>query len=67
MGTFTICEDLDEMPHHAAFHQGLHCLLRQKSSDKNIQYFKKNYNLTPIDIYNGLSQVYCMEPEGRIH
>ena len=22
-------EDTDEMPHHAAFHQGLHCLLRK--------------------------------------
>ena len=28
MGTFTNCEDPDEMPHNAAFHQGLHCLLR---------------------------------------
>ena len=32
---FTLCvlansEDLDEMQHHAAFHQGLHCLLRLK-------------------------------------
>ena len=26
-GTFTNSEDLDEMPHNAAFHQGLHCLL----------------------------------------
>ena len=27
-GTFTNSEDPDEMPHNAAFHQGLHCLLR---------------------------------------
>ena len=25
-GTFTNSEDPDEMPHNAAFHQGLHCL-----------------------------------------
>ena len=23
-------------------------------------------NLTPFDMYNGLSQVYCIKPEGRI-
>ena len=27
-GTFTNSEVPDEMPHNAAFHQGLHCLLR---------------------------------------
>ena len=33
-------EDPDEMPHNAAFHQGLHCLLGQnQSSGKEIQYF----------------------------
>ena len=26
-----------------------------------------NYNLTPFDMCNGLSQVYCINPEGRIH
>ena len=26
-----------------------------------------NYNQTPLDMYNGLSQVYCIKPEGRIH
>ena len=39
MGTFTNNEDPDEMPHYAAFRQGLHCLLKQKRSDKRIQYF----------------------------
>ena len=29
MGTFTNNEDPDEMLHYAAFHQGLHCLLRK--------------------------------------
>ena len=27
--------DRDEMPHNMAFHQGLHCLLRQKRSSEN--------------------------------
>ena len=27
-GTFSNSEDPDEMPHKAAFHQGLHCLLK---------------------------------------
>ena len=41
MGTFTNSEDPDEMPHNAAFHLGLHCLLRLKrSSDKIVQCFK---------------------------
>ena len=28
MGTLAIIKDSDEMLHNAAFHQGLHCLLR---------------------------------------
>ena len=23
--------------------------------------------MTPLDMYNGLSQVYCIKPNGRIH
>ena len=39
MGTLTNNEDPDEMPHNAAFHQGLQCLLRQiQSSEKEIKY-----------------------------
>ena len=29
--TLTNIEDLDEMPHNAAFHQGLHCFAKTKS------------------------------------
>ena len=37
MGTLTNSDDPDEMPHNGAFHQGLHCLLRQnQSSEKEI-------------------------------
>ena len=40
MHIFTNSEGPDEMPHNAAFHQGLHYLLRQKkSSEKEIQIF----------------------------
>ena len=31
-------EDPDEMPHGAAFHQGLHRLIKHRSSEKEIQY-----------------------------
>ena len=38
------------MPHNVAFHQGLHCLLRQnQSSKKEIQYFWK---LQPVTSQN---------------
>ena len=31
----------DEMPHNVVFHQGLHCLRRQKgSSEKNYNFWK---------------------------
>ena len=41
MVTLAKSEDPDEMQHYAAFHQGLHCLLRQnRSSKKEIQYFE---------------------------
>ena len=40
MGTLANRKDPDEMPHDAAFHQALNCLLRQnQSSVKEIQYF----------------------------
>ena len=40
MRTLANSEDPDEMPHDAAFHQGLHCLLREKqSSAKEIQFY----------------------------
>ena len=67
MSTFANSEDPDEMQHDAAFHLGLHCLKgKKRSSGKRIQFFF-NFKHTPINMYNGLSQVYCIEPEGRIH
>ena len=37
-------------------------IFRQKNT-----FFFLNYNLTPLDMYNGISQVYCIKPERRIH
>ena len=38
MGTMANSEDTDEMLHYAAFHKGIHCLLRLKrSSEKEMQ------------------------------
>ena len=57
-------EDPDEMKHNAAYHQGLHCLLRQKKilQEKNVIFFL-NYNLTPLNIDNGPIRVYYIKPE----
>ena len=54
MDTFMNSEDPDEMPHYAAFQ----CLLgKKRSSDKKNTSFK-NYNMTPLGMYTGLSKVY---------
>ena len=46
MGILANRENPDEMQHNAAFHQGLHCLLRQKQSlEKEIHFLFGNYNL----------------------
>ena len=37
MVTFTNSEDLDEMPHNAAFHRGLHSLLSDNTIFKKIK------------------------------
>ena len=55
-GTLVNSEAPDVILHNAAFHQGLHCLLRQNSSsEKEIQYFLGNYKLWPLNIYHGPS------------
>ena len=42
MATLANSEDLDEMLHNAAFHQGRNCLLTQNQSlQKEMQYFGK--------------------------
>ena len=68
MNTFANNEDPDEMQHNAAFHQGLHCLKNIKKGLQTKEYnIFENFNLTPLDLYNGLSQVYCIKAEGKIH
>ena len=53
--------------HTAAFHMGIHCLLRHKRfSEKEIQILFRN-NMWPLDRYNEPSQYYCIKPEGRTH
>ena len=53
MHTLANSKDQDNV----AFHQGLHYLSRQKqSSEKEIQSHFGNYNLSSLNIYNGLSQ-----------
>ena len=70
MSTFANNVDPDEMQHyaafHATFHQGQHCKGKKDLQIKEYNFFL-NYNLTPLDMYNGLSQVYSIKPEGRIH
>ena len=56
MGTCTLAnsKDPDEMLHKAAFHQGLHCLLRQiQSSETEVHHF--------IEILNDNSLKYKMD------
>ena len=44
------------------------CKGKQIFRQKNTICFEKNYNLTRLDMYNGLySQAYCIKLEGRIH
>ena len=48
MGTIALSEDTDEMPHYAAFHQGLHCLRRQNRSSENVIQVQYFWNLLPV-------------------
>ena len=69
MGTLANSEDPDEMTHHAAFRQGLHCLLRQNhSSEKEIQFFFGIITCDPsIYTTDHPSLLYCMELNGNFH
>ena len=49
MGTLTNSEDPDEMQHNAAFHQGLHCLLRLKQpSGTEIHHYSETSTCEPF-------------------
>ena len=68
MSTFANREDPDEMQHNCCISSGSTLFVKVKKDfqTKNTIFFE-NYYLTPLDIYNGLSQVYSIKPEGRIH
>ena len=66
-GNLTNREDQNEMPHYAAFHQGSTVFVKvKKTFRQNNTIFFFNYNLTLLEMYNVLSQDYCIKPEGRI-
>ena len=65
--TFANSEDQDEMPLQYLIRVCTVCKGKIDLQTKEYNIFLENYNLTPLDMYNGLSQVYCIEPEGRIH
>ena len=46
--------------HYGAFHQDLHCICKKDHQIKENNIL--NYNLTPLDMLNDLSQVYCIKP-----
>ena len=55
MGTLTNSEDPDEMPHDAAFHQGLHCLLSQNQSSEKEKSMLKSSIRSEIMLKNIIS------------
>ena len=60
--TFTNRIDPDEMLHFIR----VYIVKVEKIFRQNIIFFEI-YDLTPLDMYNGLSQAYCIKPKGRIH
>ena len=68
MGTLANSEDQDEMQQNAAFHQGLHCLLRIKQpSGTEIHHNSENSICDPLKVYNGQSHTYCVNMYGKSH
>ena len=57
MGTLANSDDPDEMQHNAAFHQGLHCLLRLKQPSGT-----EMHHVTPV--HNGQFQTNCINMYG---
>ena len=67
MGTLANSEDPDEMPHNAASHQGLHCLLRLKQSlGTKMHHNLKNLSSNPLRYRMGKSYP-SFNVYGRIH
>ena len=51
------------MQHYAASGSTLFVMVKKIFRQKNTIFFE-NFNLTPLDMYNGLSQVYYTKREG---
>ena len=68
MKTFGNSENQDKMQHNTAFSRlhfiRVYTVCKVKKAN-NV--FFENYNLAPLKLYNGLSQVYCIKPDGLIH
>ena len=64
--TFANSKDPDEMQHYAASGPTLFVMVKKIFRQKNTIFFE-NFNLTALDMYNGLSQVYYTKREGRTH
>ena len=62
-GTLANSEYPDEMQHHAAFYQGLHCLLGLKQHSET----EINHNLEDLNLHNGQSHTYWIIMYGIIH
>ena len=60
-GTLANGENPDKMPHHVAFHQGMHCLLWQNRSSGNKMYLRS------LNIFNGQSWLNCIKLYGKSH
>ena len=68
MGTSANSEDPDEMLHNAAFHLGLHCLLRQnRSLEKEIQYFLEIITCDPLIHTMDLLDLTVYKLYGKFH
>ena len=68
MKTFANSENQDEMQHNTAFSR-LHFIRVYTvcKVKKNTMFVFLNYNLASLKLYNGLSQVYCIKPDGLIN
>ena len=63
METLADIEDPDEMQHNAAFHLGLHCLLRLKQPSGT----EIHHNLENSKEHNWQSHTYCINMYGKVH
>ena len=67
MKTFANSENQDEMQHNTAFSRLHFIKVYTVCKVKKKPMLFENYNLAPLKMYNGLSQVICIKPDGLIH